>query len=84
LPTSLIQRELVEEIIERRSDREARFVVDPSLLAGLDVLDLEIAPVGHDRDALHWREPLSPIDGRTTHHPGYAISQHPQARRGGL
>jgi hypothetical protein len=26
--------------------------VDPGLLAGLEVLDLEIAPVGHDRDAL--------------------------------
>src|SRR5215469_3228410 len=27
--------------------------VEPGLLAGLDVLDLEIAPVGHDRDPLH-------------------------------
>src|SRR6516164_5126547 len=41
-----------------RSDRGAtlwtRHVrVDPGLLAGLDVLDLEIASVGHDRDPLH-------------------------------
>src|SRR6266404_8570176 len=31
--------------------RHAR--VDPGLLTGLDVLDLEIAPIGHDRDPLH-------------------------------
>src|SRR6266550_4674635 len=41
-----------------RSDRgttlRTRHVrVDPGVLAGLDVLDLEVAPIGHDRDPLH-------------------------------
>src|SRR6266851_6606130 len=52
---------VVAELIfteQARSDRgttlRTRHVrVDPSLLAGLDVLDLEIAPIGHDRDPLH-------------------------------
>src|SRR5262249_11173352 len=52
---------VVAELIfteQTRSDRgtalRTRHVrVDPDFLAGLDVLDLEIAPVGHDRDPLH-------------------------------
>ena len=51
---------VVAELIlaeQARPDRgtalRARHVrLDPGLLAGLDVLDLEIAPVGHDRDCL--------------------------------
>src|SRR6201997_4716531 len=43
---------------QARSDRRtalwARYVrIDPGLLAGLDVLDLEIAPISHDRNLLH-------------------------------
>src|SRR5262249_7053540 len=52
---------VVAELIfteQARSDRgtalRTRHVrVDPDFLAGLDVLDLEVAPVGHDRDPLH-------------------------------
>ena len=39
---------------DRRTTLRARHIrVDPGLLAGLDVLDLEITPVGDDRDPLH-------------------------------
>src|SRR5215467_8652270 len=52
---------VVAELIfteQTRSDRgtalRTRHVrIDPGFLAGLDVLDLEIAPVGHHREALH-------------------------------
>ena len=52
---------VVAELIfteQTRSDRGTtlgtRHVrVNPGLLTGLDVLDLEVAPVGHDRDPLH-------------------------------
>src|SRR5262245_58102125 len=37
---------------DHAGDAARKVRVDPSLLAGLDVLDLEIAPVGHHRDAL--------------------------------
>src|SRR5580700_2889881 len=39
---------------DRRTTLRTRHVrVDPGLLAGLDVLDLEITPIGHDRDPFH-------------------------------
>src|SRR5437588_610377 len=39
---------------DRRATLGARHVrVDPGFLAGLDVLDLEVASIGHDRDPLH-------------------------------
>jgi hypothetical protein len=54
-------RAFVAELVfteQTRSDRgttlragHVRF--DPGLLAGLDVLDLEMAAIGHDRDPLH-------------------------------
>ena len=52
---------VVAELVFPEQDRSdgrttlwARHVrVDPGLLAGLDVLDLEIAPIGHDRDPLY-------------------------------
>jgi hypothetical protein len=36
---------------------------DAGLLAGLDVLDLEITPVGHDRDAIHSEKLLCRFGG---------------------
>ena len=59
---------------DRRTTLRAGHVrIHPGLLAGLDVLHLEVAPIGHDRDPLHTEDLFGGLGGFASAGPGRAL-----------